>query len=419
MSTTLRIALLFAIFYAAKPASLTTSSQSFPRVKNVTEFIRAMPKVELHVHLGGAMNPSTLWELAQRKGVPDFPADAKTAHIKNAEDLGNFLQMRDNGNLPEFLDKFQYMLPQISGDAEAIERVARELCETKANEGVVYFETRYAPQFLTDGADNKKLTLEQVVQAVNKGLQEGSRLHGVTVKSILCCMRLRVGDQSKYSMDLAKLASKYRSDGVVGIDLAGDESIIDADHPDEEKTVEAFQYAFEHNVHRTVHAGEAGPASNVKAAMEILHAERIGHGYRVLEDDVIYGQLKENGIHLEECPYSSVKTGGFDLKKGWKNHPIRRFFEDGASFSINTDDPTVTGHNLVDDYRIVGEAPEGVGLPLQALVNSVRNGIDKAFIDEAEKTKIRAIIEAKLIEAEKLANQEQLLVEDGELANHD
>ena len=135
-----------------------------------------------------------------------------------------------------------------------------------------------------------------------------------------------------------------------------------------------------------------------------MHAERIGHGYRVLENATIYDSLKQRGVHLEECPFSSVKTGAFDIRRhGWKDHPIRRFFQDGASFSINTDDPTVTGHSLVDDYGIVS-SEKGVQLPLQALVDSVRNAAHAAFVDGEEKRELKRIVERKLEEALKAAS---------------
>ena len=295
---------------------------------------------------------------------------------------------------------------QVSGDAEALKRVARDLCEQKSKEGVVYFEARYAPPFLTTTPNgDAALTLEQVVDAVNAGLAEGSALFNITAKSILCCMR--VPGFGRYSMDLARLALRHRSNGVVGVDLAGDESKIDAAHPDDPRHVAAFQFAFQNGVHRTAHAGEAGPASNVAAAMETLHAERIGHGYRVLDDDAIFEKLKMSGVHLEQCPYSSVKTGAFNVTQfGWRRHPIRRFFQEGASFSINTDDPTVTGHTLVDDYGVVASTETGVGLPLQALVDSVRNAVDAAFVDGDEKQRLREEVERRLQIAVDLANRE-------------
>merc|ERR1719234_1404459 len=128
---------------------LKVADSVFPMVKDVDKFVDSMPKVELHLHLDGAMSPATLFELAREKGYPAIPD-----YVKNADDFANFLEMRDNGNLPEFLKKFDFMLPQISGDVEALRRVARDLCETKAREGVVYFETRYAPQLLTAKPNN-------------------------------------------------------------------------------------------------------------------------------------------------------------------------------------------------------------------------------------------------------------------------
>lgn len=207
---------------------------------------------------------------------------------------------------------------QVADDLTAIRRVAMELCQDKAKEGVIYFETRYAPQLLlrsgaTDG-------LDAIVEAVNEGLKEGSETYNVTGRSILSCMRMPNG--GKWSMQLAKLAHKYRAAGVVGIDLAGDESVVNASHPDDSRHVEAFEFAFNNGIHRTVHSGEAGPASNVKEAIEVLRAERIGHGYRVLDDDDVYRLAKQKKVHFEECPTSSVKTGAVDVKsRGWRWAP--------------------------------------------------------------------------------------------------
>jgi len=388
-------------FVFAFPQASFSSSSSL-RVKNIDKFVQALPKVELHLHLGGSISPATLWELAKKKSFPF--AKPLPDHVKDAKSFAEFLQMRDNGNLPEFLTKFDYMLPQVSGDAAALRRIARDLVETKSREGVIYFEVRYAPQYLRTATNGSSLTLDQVINAVNAGLAEGSTLFNVTAKSIFCCMRVPNGGE--YSMPLAQLALRHRANGVVGLDIAGDESKVDAAHPDDRRHVDAFQFAFQNGVHRTIHAGEAGPASNVAAAMEIMRAERIGHGYRVLEDDGVYASLKRRGVHLEECPYSSVKTGAFDVKsRGWQRHPIRRFFQDGASYSINTDDPTVTGHTLVDDYGVV-VATDGVGLPLQALVDSVRNAAEAAFVDGEEKKMLKEEVERRLREALVAANEE-------------
>jgi len=347
------------------------------------DVIAKMPKVELHVHLDGAMRPSTLWDLAKKRGIKvDFPDEAafRKACI-----------CREGATLPEFLEKFAIMVPIVSGSLEGIERVAYEFVEDKASEGVVYAEARYAPQLLVDLPN--KVTAADVVEAVNRGLARGNRDFGIEVRSILCCMR-HMGQDSAL---VADLCVKYKGQGVVGIDLAGDESRTDADHPDEPRQVAAFQRAFDAGVHRTVHAAESGPAWNAWEAVEILHAERIGHCYHCLDDGDIYAMIQNKKIHIEICPISSLQTGAVHLDDaaGWRSHPLVIFAHDGAHFSINTDDPTVCGVDLVHEYRCVADK---MGLGMKALVASVRNAADAAFLENAEKQKLKEKIEAKLKE---------------------
>jgi len=378
-------------------------------IRNVAAFVRALPKIELHLHLDGAMRPSTLYELAVQKGFPKFPDS-----VKSATDLASFLVMRDSGNLPEFLDKFQYMTPQISGDPEALARVAFELCEDKKNEGVMYFETRYAPHLLMSSSclsptPSKSppplsslvsspcydLSFDDVVEAVNSGLKAGECKFGVKARSILCCIRGE--DGALWASHVAEAAVKYREDGVVGIDLAGDESQPDGGVTKE--IISAFQWANEHQIPITIHAGEAGPAMNVKQAVEDLHARRIGHGYRVLEDSEIYSSIvRQRRIHLEQCPYSSVKTGAFNLKsQGWPHHPLATFFKDGVPFSINTDDPTVTGHSLPDEYSNVTSAA-GMQLPLKCVVDAIKYATEASFLNDDEKKLLQSSVEQRMLD---------------------
>ena len=263
--------------------------------------------------------------------------------------------------------------------------MAYEFVEDKASEGVVYAEARYAPQLLVDAAAH--VTAADVVEAVNRGLARGHRDFGIDVRSILCCMR-HMGQDSAL---VADLCIRYRDQGVVGIDLAGDESRTDQDEPAQ---VAAFQKAFDHGVHRTVHAAESGPAWNAWEAVEILHAERIGHCYRCLESADIYGMVKNRQIHLEICPISSLQTGAVHLDaRGWPSHPLTIFARDGVNYSVNTDDPTVCGVDLVHEYRCVAEQ---MGLGVAALVTGVRNAADAAFLKPEEKAKLKAKIEEKL-----------------------
>lgn len=149
-----------------------------------------------------------------------------------------------------------------------------------------------------------------------------------------------------WSKDVVKLCKKYKDEGVVAIDLAGDESLNCEANPDHKK---AYEEAVRCGVHRTVHAGEVGPASVVKEAVEVLKAERVGHGYRTLEDKDLYKKLLARNMHFETCPISSKLTGA--CNPDFTKHPIITFMKDKANYSLNTDDPLIFNANLHHDYQ--------------------------------------------------------------------
>ena len=179
-------------------------------------------------------------------------------------------------------------------------------------------------------------------------------------------------------MDMVRLCDKYKGRGVVGVDIAGDELL-----PLDPRHVEGFRRAKELGMHVTVHAAESGPASNVREAVEKLGAERIGHGYHVLDDKSVYEFAKEKGVHFEvrvhmymhvyyqsiifhvqACPTSSVYTNSSTLEE----HAIQVFAEDGVSFSLNTDDPGVINCSLTGEYDV---AEEKIGLSQHQIMRSV------------------------------------------------
>ena len=155
----------------------------------------------------------------------------------------------------------------------------------------------------------------------------------------------------------------------MGIDIAGDEERVEG----EEQfflVTDLLRQRFSKKrlakgVHRTVHSGEAGPAKHVKFAIEQLHAERIGHGYRVVHDNDIYQSCLQSRIHFECCPHSSILTGALPLST--TKHSIVKFAEDAANFSISRDDPTVTHATLHQEYRFLMD----LGLSELDLVKSV------------------------------------------------
>lgn len=146
-------------------------------------------------------------------------------------------------------------------------------------------------------------------------------------------------------MDVVELCKKYRHEGVVAIDLAGDESLNCEAYPGHRK---AYEEAVRSGIHRTVHAGEVGPPSVVKEAVEVLKAERVGHGYRTLEDQTLYKQLLAQNMHFEVCPISSKLTGA--CNPDFTKHPVITFRKDKANYSLNTDDPLIFNSTLHLDY---------------------------------------------------------------------
>ncbi|KAM7126896.1 adenosine deaminase [Molossus nigricans] len=335
-----------------------------------------MPKVELHVHLDGAIKPETILYYGRKRGVT-LPADT-------VEGLQNIIGMDKPLTLPEFLVKFNYYMPAIAGCREAIKRIAYEFVEMKAKEGVVYVEVRYSPHLLANSKvkpipwnqTEGDLTPDEVVHLVSQGLQEGERDFRVKVRSILCCMR----HEPTWSPEVVELCKKYQTQTVVAIDLAGDETIAGSSlFPGH---LQAYEEAVKSGIHRTVHAGEAGSAEVVKEAVDRLKAERVGHGYHTLDDEALYKRLREENMHFEVCPWSSFLTGS------WKPdtvHPVIRFRNDQANYSINSDDPLIFKSTLDTDYQMIKQK---MGFTEEEFKRLNINAAKSSFLPEDEKREL-------------------------------
>jgi len=282
--------------------------------------------------------------------------------------------MAEPGNLTQFLSGFKYTAPALRGDVSAIERIALEFCEDAAYNGILYVESRFCPSLLVGESGS---TTDDIVEAALRGFKRGETQYGVVARILLCCIR----GLGQFSEDVLRLCVKYKDEGVVGIDIAGDEEGLDPSNPDmfEPITYEVFQEAKDLGINRTAHAGEVGPSKCVEQALNRLHAQRIGHGYRVLEDDELYTSCLENKVHFETCPTSSILTGAQPLQIFY--HAICRFADDRANFSINSDDPMVTGTWTQQEYQLV----QSWGLTDSQLVRCNVNALKASFLPEDEK----------------------------------
>jgi adenosine deaminase len=277
----------------------------------------------------------------------------------------------------------------VGGDESAIERISYELAEDQAREGCAYFEARYSPHFLQSSRghqsashDKHAISPQDVIDAVTRGLERGFKDFGVKSNQILCL----ISGQSERAEEIYQLIKSNRKKGIVAIDIAGSESICEDFHAFEYSVTEAalFSAAKKDGIRRTVHAAETGAASNVVDALNDLHAERIGHGYHVVRDEAIYRDCIEKQVHFECCPHSSIMTGGVSSVMNKGKHPIVQFAEDGANFSINKDDTTVTGTTLDDEYELLTK----LGLTEAHFTRANLNAARAAFLPEAEKAQL-------------------------------
>ncbi|MFK7850950.1 MAG: adenosine deaminase [Akkermansiaceae bacterium] len=312
------------------------------------ELVRAihfekLPKVLLHEHLDGGLRPSTILELAADRQYSDLPES-------NPEDLEKwFHRGARTGSLSEFLEGFQHTIA-VMQTKEALERVAYEFIEDMHNDGVVYAEVRFAP-LLHTAMDLKP---DEVVNAVLKGLRRGENDFGVKWGLIICALR-----NLENSLESAELAIRWREAGVVGFDLAGEES----GYPPK-KHIEAFHAIERANFYITIHAGEAFGLGSIWQALQYCGAHRLGHALH-LQDDIeeqtdgsfVLGTLAQyvldRRIPLEMCPSSNLCTGACH---NLKDHPFGLFFKNGFRVCLNTDDRLMCDTSMTKETIIATEA---------------------------------------------------------------
>jgi adenosine deaminase len=306
------------------------------------EALQAFPKVSLHDHLDGGLRPQTVIELAADIGHP-LPAD-------NADDLGQwFAESANSGSLERYLETFDHTIA-VMQTAPNLRRVAREFVEDLAADGVIYGETRWAPeQHLRDG-----LTEADAIEAVRDGLAEGmatcrDRGHEIDVRQLLTAMR-----QAEPTRDIAELTLRYRRDGVAGFDIAGPEK----GYPPS-RFLESFQLLRRSSAYYTIHAGEADGCESIWEAVQVCAANRIGHGVAIIED-IQHGTLgdfaayvRNERIPLEMCPSSNVQTG---TVSSIAEHPIHSLDRLGFRVTVNPDNRLMSATGMTREFALVADA---------------------------------------------------------------
>jgi len=323
-----------------------------------------LPFIDLHRHLDGNIRLATMLDLA-RKHKLKLPGDT-------LEVLARHVQVQ--GPLPDllaFLAKVDLMV-SVLADYDACRRIARENVEDAEREGLDYVELRFSPYFM---ARQHRLDPAKVVEAVVAGVAEGCAVAKVKVKLIGILSRTFGAEACR--IELNALLSQQAH--LAALDLAGDERNFPAS-----LFVEHFKRGRDAGWAITVHAGEAGGAPSVWAAIRELGATRIGHGVRAVDDPKLMDYLREHRIGIEANLTSNVQT---NTVKSLAVHPMKQFLAHGLRATLNTDDPTISAIDLKFEFD---QAAPAAGLGADEIAQAQANALEIAFLTPAERAALLA-----------------------------
>lgn len=324
---------------------------------------KTLPLTDLHRHLDGNIRIETILDLGQKFGLalPAYDLEALRPHVQIVE---------AEPSLVAFLSKLDWGVA-VLGDLDACRRVAYENVQDAMNAQIDYAELRFSPYYM---AMKHNLSIAGVIEAVVDGVEAGCRDFGI--KANLIGIMSRTFGQDACQQELNGLLTQ--KDKLVAIDLAGDELGQPGD-----RFVSHFKQVRDAGLRVTVHAGEAAGAESMWQAINELGAVRIGHGVKAVEDLKLMEFLAKNNIGIESCLTSNIQTS---TVASFESHPIKTFLSHGVKVCLNTDDPAVEGIELPHEYEVA--APK-VGLTQEQLRQIQINGLDLAFLSDAEKQALR------------------------------
>jgi adenosine deaminase len=329
---------------------------------SVRPFVRALPKIELHLHLEGAIPLPALWELVEKYGRPDdlaTPADLERRFTYR--DFPHFIKtwIWKNGFLREY-DDFTFIASAVAADL--------------ADQHIVYTEAFYSPgEFAPIG-----LEVQRITEAIRKGLAPHD--DRVRVKLVADLIRDCGPENGRTWL---RQVDEVRDLGVVGIGIGGSEQAYPP-----EPYADVYREARERGFRTSAHAGEAAGADSVWGAVRALDVDRIGHGTRAAEDPALVSYLAERRIPIEMCPISNLRTG---VVPSLAAHPLRRFMDAGVLVTVNTDDPKMFNTCLEDEYEGL-VAHQGLTLADIRVLNE--NALEAAWCDDEERAGLMARLRA-------------------------
>ena len=328
------------------------------QMDGIETFIRAMPKVELHLHLEGTLETEHMFRLAARNGVALRHTSVEAAHAA-----------RDFRDLQSFLHEYYEGASVLREEIDFYELTQEYMARAHAN-GIRHAEVFFDPQTHTA----RGVSFEAVVSGIHRALGEARSELGITSRLIMCFLRDRSIGSAEATLD----AALGQGDLIAGVGL---DSAEVGHHPGDFLSV--FARARKAGLHAVAHAGEEGPPAYISEALDLLGAERIDHGVRCLEDEDLVARLVAERVPLTVCPLSNVRLRVF---ASMEQHNLKRLLDRGLVATVNSDDPAYFGGYLTDNFI---SAQRALGLDRRDVLTLALNAVEAAFVDDERREQLR------------------------------
>jgi adenosine deaminase len=329
-------------------------------------WLNKLPKIELHLHIEGTLEPELMFELAQRNAI--------SLPYKNVEDVKAAYQLN---NLQDFLDIY-YQGAQVLQSEQDFYDLTWAYINKCREQNVVHIEPFFDPQTHT----SRGISFASVISGIYRALEDGEKEFGITYCLIMCFLRHLSEAEAIETLELAKPYLE-KIDGV-GLDSS------ELNHPPE-KFLQVFSLAKESGLKLVAHAGEEGPAGYIWSALDNLAVERIDHGVRALDDTELVVRLIESKIPLTVCPLSNVKLKVFE---SMSEHTILTMLELGLNVCVNSDDPSYFGGYITENFN---ELSKHLSLSKKQAKQLVENSINGSFASKLRKKEIQVLLDDYLI----------------------
>lgn len=334
-------------------------------MSEIINFIKGLPKTELHLHLEGSLEPELMFELAKRNDI-----NLPFATVEEIREAYQFSELQD------FLDIYYQGMGVLQTQQDFYDLTYAYLSKV-AEQNVMHVEVFFDPQ----GHTERDVPFETVIKGISEALADGKEKLGISSKLIMCFLRHLSEEDAEKTLDQA-LPYKDLIHGV-GLDSS------ELGHPPS-KFERVFARAKKEGLLAVAHAGEEGPPEYVYEALDLLNIDRLDHGNRSLENDELVDRLVKSRMALTVCPLSNYKLAGVT---DMRDHPLKKMLDLGLNATINSDDPAYFGGYMNENYLAVTEA---LNLSKAELITLAENGINATFCSDAEKQAMHGKLQAYL-----------------------